>query len=269
MKRADRRARSTSQGTITVSWAPAAATTAGRSTSTWSTVERRRAADVHRHRSDARPASANGATVTVKVHAVNKAGAGPSATATARTIDKPARHRPARRAPRATDDQRAVHRQRQRRRRHLHHLGQRRRVASGDGCTSGTVGGLGRATRYTYTVTATQRGRLGHRPGSAGHAGAERHGDLRRPNVLRSDAPNGGIWVYKTPTRNGTSVGDAFNGDQLPGDLPDQRPGDDQRQAVGGKQSNVWIKITFQGQNYIPWAWFTSTAAIASTCPTC
>jgi len=24
----------------------------------------------------------------------------------------------------------------------------------------------------------------------------------------------------------------------------------------GGKQSNVWIKISFKGENYIPYAWF-------------
>ncbi|MGI5177841.1 fibronectin type III domain-containing protein [Dactylosporangium sp. CA-152071] len=119
-----------------------------------------------------------------------------------------------------------------------------------------TMGGLWPNTAYNYTVTVT----------NAANMTANATGSLSTPvyrgTVVCGDtsycghgAPNGGIWVYRTPTQNGSSVGDVYAPDsytaicQTNGASVNAKP-------WGGKQTAVWIKINFKGENYIPYAWF-------------
>jgi hypothetical protein len=126
-------------------------------------------------------------------------------------------------------------------------------------CTGAlTVAGLWPGNTYNYTLTVTN---------AAGMA-ASGTGSLGTPayhgTVICGDnsycghgAPNGGIWVYKTPSQGGQSVGDVFHPDSYQA-VCHVNGGQVNATPWGGKDSSVWIRIVFpgSGQNYIPYAWF-------------
>ena len=121
-----------------------------------------------------------------------------------------------------------------------------------------TVGGLWPGNTYNYTVTVTN---------AAGMA-ASASGSLGTPayhgNVICGDtsycgrgAPGGGIWVYRTASQSGQSVGDVFAPDSY--EAVCRTTGSNVNATPwGGKNSNAWVRIKFPGtqQNYIPYAWF-------------
>ncbi|MFB9182772.1 fibronectin type III domain-containing protein [Dactylosporangium sucinum] len=120
-----------------------------------------------------------------------------------------------------------------------------------------TMNGLWPATAYSYTVTIT----------NAAGMTASGTGSLTTPTyrgtVICGDtsycgrgAPNGGIWVYRTPSQNGSSVGDVYAPDSYVAICQVNTGTTINAEPWGGRKSTVWIKIQFQGENYIPYAWF-------------
>ncbi|UWP84575.1 fibronectin type III domain-containing protein [Dactylosporangium fulvum] len=128
-----------------------------------------------------------------------------------------------------------------------------------EGACSGslTMTGLWPATAYNYTVTVT----------NAAGMTADGTGSLTTPTYRGTvvctvtsycgrGAPNGGIWVYRTPSQNGTAVGDVYAPDSYVAICQTNTGTSINAEPYGGKRSTVWIKIQFQGENYIPYAWF-------------
>ncbi|MFG2039173.1 fibronectin type III domain-containing protein [Dactylosporangium sp. NPDC048998] len=120
-----------------------------------------------------------------------------------------------------------------------------------------TMNGLWPGTAYSYTVTITN---------TAGMTASD-SGSISTPvykgTVVCTDnsycghgAQGGGIWVYKTPSQNGTSVGDVFAPDSYVAICQTNTSVSINAEPYGGKKSTQWIKIQFQGENYIPYAWF-------------
>ncbi len=242
------------QGTISVSWAAAASN--GRAITGYKVTANGGAAQTVAGTGVTLTGLGNGANVTVTVSAQNEAGAGPTATATARTIDKPALTAgtpggatyTSISVPFAVNTNGGAT---------TCSISVNGGGASSIGCTGGTVTGLWPATKYTYTVTATNK--AGSDTFSASQttptlSGAVICGDA---SYCGPNAPNGGIWIYKTPSQNGTAAGDAFSGDRYQAICKTTGSVSINAKPWGGKQSNVWIKINFKGQNYIPFAWFT------------
>jgi Fibronectin type III domain len=195
----------------------------------------------------------DGATVKVTVKAVNKAGAGPAASASARTIDKPAvtAGTPARPTYRSVSVPFTVNPNGGRTTCTIAVNGG---AAKGIACTGGTVSGWP-GTRYAYTVTATNKA------GSASFTGSQTTPVLYSTTVCADagycgpGAPRGGIWVYTTPDQNGTPVGDTFNGQRYQATCWATGPATVDATPWGGKKDSRWVRINFKGSNYIPYAW--------------
>jgi len=200
----------------------------------------------------------DGALVTVSVTAVNAAGPGPAATANARTINQPT----------------------------LTLLGSSggynsvtvsfsandgggspatcRLAVAGAGAASGscagtslTVGGLWPGNGYGYTVTITNAANMsvsarGSQPTTALYGTVL----CSVPSYCGRGAPGGGIWVYTTPSQNGSTVGDVFAPDRYQATCWTTGSATINAVPYGGKQDNRWIRIRFGGDNYLPFAWF-------------
>jgi hypothetical protein len=255
------------KGTISVTWGAAAAN--GRAITGYTVTANGGTAQTVTTTSVTLNGFADGANVSVSVAAVNLAGAGPATTDTARTIDKPAitAGNPGAASYTTINVPFTVNT----------NGGSTSCTiavngggASAIGCTGGTVSGLWPATKYSYTVTATNKA------GADSFSGSQTTPTLNG-SVICGDAsycgpnaPNGGIWIYKTPSQNGTSVGDAFNGDRYKAICKATGSATINAKPWGGKQSNMWVKINFSGENYIPFAWFTLDGGDSlSNLPTC
>jgi Fibronectin type III domain len=196
----------------------------------------------------------NGATVTVTVKAVNKAGTGPASSAVARTIDKPAitAGTPARPSYRSVDVPFTVNTNGGTTTCSIAVNGG---AATTIGCTGTTIAGWP-GTRYTYTVTATNKA------GSASFTASQSTPVLystticNTPSYCGPGAPGGGVWVYTTPNQNGTTVGDTFNGQRYQATCWTTGNATINTQPWTGKTpDNRWIRIRFKGDNFIPYAW--------------
>jgi len=135
---------------------------------------------------------------------------------------------------------------------------------AGVGATQGacagsmTMSGLWPNTAYSYTMTVTN---------AAGMA-ASGTGSLTTPVykgtvVCTVDtycghkaADGDGIWTYKTPTQNGTGAGDVYAPASYTAICWVNTGTSINAEPYGGKKSAQWIKIAFNGENYIPYAWF-------------
>ena len=192
----------------------------------------------------------DGATVSATVKAVNAAGPGPGVTKTARTIAPP--------TVTLTGNPGAGYRQITVNFTVNGNGGATTCMISVNngpgapvGCTGTTVGGLAPGNAYNYTVTATNKA------GSAGASGGQTtptlYGRVICPN--NDGYCNSGIWAYRQPTQSGTAVnpslpvGTRFAAQcQIGGGNVDARP-------WGGKNTTVWIRISYNGTAYFPWAW--------------
>ncbi|HET6212499.1 MAG TPA: fibronectin type III domain-containing protein [Micromonosporaceae bacterium] len=201
----------------------------------------------------------DGTTVTVTVTAVNLAGAGPPATATARTIAAPTLTLTRKSSTynaisiglSANDNGSPV----------ACVISVNNSPPVGIGCAGGTVGGLWPGNLYRFTVTATNAAGSAQVADSISTpvlAGAVLCNDQSECGL---SSPGGGIWVYTQPTQSpppGRAVNDTSSpsryqaqcwASDVDGVYIDARP-------WGGKRDNRWVRITFQGDNYIPFAWF-------------
>lgn len=255
------------QGTISVTWQAAADN--GRAISGYTVSANGGKAQTVTGTSVTLTGLGDGTNVTVTVAAVNEAGTGPSATATARTIDKPtitagspgAATYTTINVPFSVNTNGGAT---------TCTISVNGGGASAIGCTGGNVGGLWPGNAYSYTVTATNKA------GSASFNGSQSTPVLNG-TVICGDtsycghgASNGGIWVYKTPSQNGTSVGDVYAPDRYQAICKATGDASINAKPWGGKQSNMWVKINFKGQNYIPFAWFTLDGGDSlNNLPTC
>ncbi|MFI5908955.1 fibronectin type III domain-containing protein [Dactylosporangium sp. NPDC051541] len=131
---------------------------------------------------------------------------------------------------------------------------------STSGACSGslTLGGLWPNTAYAYTVTVTNgAGMTANGTGSVSTPVYKGTVVCNDPGYCGKTASGGGIWVYKAPSQSGSGIGDTFNGESWTaicwansstGTSINAKP-------YGGKETAIWIKIAFQGENYIPYAW--------------
>jgi Fibronectin type III domain len=198
----------------------------------------------------------DGALVTVTVSAVNAAGAGPTATASARTINQPTLTLGG-----SSSGYNSI----------------TVNFAANDGggspatctlsvagagsasgnCASLSVGGLWPGNGYGYTVTVTNAANMSVSAGGSQGTTAM-YGTVlcSVPSYCGRGAPGGGIWVYTTPNQNGRSVGDVFAPDRYLATCWTTGNSTINARPYGGKQDNRWIRIRFGGDNYIPFAWF-------------
>lgn len=132
-------------------------------------------------------------------------------------------------------------------------------AGSTQGACSGSLSmsGLWPATAYSYTVTITNTaGMTANGTGSITtptYSGTVICGDA---SYCGRGAPDGGIWVYKTPSQNGASAGDVYAPDSYVAVCQVNTGTSINAKPWGGRDSSVWIKIKFKGENYIPYAWF-------------
>lgn len=195
----------------------------------------------------------DGTTITVSVTAVNEAGTGPAATDTARTIAEPALTATGKATATYTSISVPFT---------VSANGSKPTCAiainggkpATVGCTGGTVGGVWPGNTYSYTVTATNKA------GSDSIAGSVATPAVTGTVVCTDDSycgygrSNGGIWVYPTPYQQGNPVGRIY----APGQATAQCQTTGQSvnaKPYGGIQTNIWLRIAFQGNNYIPYAW--------------
>jgi Fibronectin type III domain len=131
--------------------------------------------------------------------------------------------------------------------------------ASG-GCTSLTAGGVYPGRTYGWTLTVTNAAGTATVPGSTATRALTGTVICADPSYCGRGAPRGGIWVYRTPSQNGRSVGDVFSPEQYEAlcQVPDAGGATINATLWGGKRSNMWVQIRYPaGQlNYIPFAWF-------------
>ena len=198
----------------------------------------------------------DGATVTVGVRAVNEAGAGPPANASARTISAPVLTSGAI-GPHGfnaidigftTNGNGSA-------------TGCTLSVAGGPQagipCTGTTVTGLWPGTTYPFRVTATNKAGSVFFDGSATTAAVTGVVVCTVDSYCGHGSSTGGIWVYSTPTQRGHAVGPQFAGTVEHPECWTYDAGGAtiNAQPYGGRSDNRWLRIPFNGNNYIPYAW--------------
>ena len=198
----------------------------------------------------------NGASVTIKMHAVNQAGDGPEATVTTRTFDKPAIT--AGSAPKPSYNSISVPFT-------VNDNGNAAKCtialnggkAGSIACTGGKVSGLWPATAYSYVVTATNNA------GSVTFSGKQTTPTINvtvicdDPSYCGPNAPKKGVWVFSKPSQNSNGVTSLYKGDQRKALCWTDSNEDINAKPWGGKDDSRWIQVPVQGNNYIPFAWVT------------
>jgi hypothetical protein len=194
--------------------------------------------------------------IQVTVHAVNEAGAGPDATAAARTIGVPTvtltssagtynsvrvTFTPNNKGGTATC--------------RLQITGAGAAQAA---CTTApvtlTVNGLWPNNNYSYTVTVTTAA------GAARGTGTRATSQMRFTVICPDNSDgycNSGIWAYQTPSQQGTAVNPSLAIGRT-GTPQCHIAGNRQIDARpwGAKQSNQWLRFSYGGSDvYFPWAW--------------
>jgi len=202
---------------------------------------------------------ADGQTVAVTVKAVNAAGDGPPATASARTIAPPTLTVTATSA--ATNSITVRLSVNDNGGPTTCQISVNGSAPANIGCTGGTVGGVWPGNSYPFTVTA--RNAAGAAPPVGGSVATPAlFGTVlcNDPGECGLNSPGGGIWVYSAPTQNpppGRAVGDTSSPSRHQATCwtTDSDGLTIEARPWGGKRDNRWIRIKFQGDNYIPFAW--------------
>ncbi|MEV4758344.1 fibronectin type III domain-containing protein [Micromonospora sp. NPDC049559] len=202
----------------------------------------------------------DGQSVQVKVQAVNEAGAGTAATATARTVAPPrvtvTGVDPGTNSAtiRFTVDAGGGN---------VTCQVTPKGPAAGTNCSSITVSGLTSSTDYSFTVTAKNAAGTG--TGKADtttdaiygvatcHNGPD--GDQRTYCNSDRDGRNGNEIFSVTRQDDSKQVGWAEPGTRLKTICRATGTSIDAWIYNNNKQSSIWIKVEYKGQNYIPWAW--------------
>ncbi|MFD0785682.1 fibronectin type III domain-containing protein, partial [Micromonospora azadirachtae] len=203
----------------------------------------------------------NGRNVTVRVKAVNEAGAGPEATATARTVAEP---RVTVTGSSATATSATVS----------------FTVDAGGGkatctlstpgeptksgsCTGITMSGLAPGTKYTFTVTASNA--AGRGTDTRAQATNNLYGIATCNNGDSGeeatycdkdvDGRNGNEIFAVTRQDNDRQVGWAKPGTRLKAYC--KKRGEEVYAYIYNrdKRSTWWVQVAYEGKNYIPWAW--------------
>ena len=199
---------------------------------------------------------ADGTTVTVGVRAVNEAGPGPQASASAKTISAPALTAGSA-GPDPSNPYNGLSVSFA-----LNSNGSATACTisvnggapSATACTGGVVSNLWPNTTYPFTVTATNKA------GSASYSGSVTTTKLTGTVVCTDDSycghgsTTGGIWIYPQPSQTGSALGNLFAGD---GVTPEcwTSGANVNAQPYGGTNTSTWLRIPFKGDNYIPLAW--------------
>ncbi|WP_239098607.1 fibronectin type III domain-containing protein [Micromonospora qiuiae] len=245
-------------GTVAVQWSPATAN--GRPVTGYVVDVGGRRSEVTDTRTTV-GGLGNGQNVTVRVRAVNEAGEGPEATTTARTVAPP---RVTVTGSSATATQATVtftvDAGGGKATCTLSRSGQ---PAKSGSCSSITMTGLTPGTSYTFTVTATN---------AAGSGTATRaqqtdalygiatcnngpDGDQRTYCDRDRDGRNGNE-IFSVPRQdNDRQVGWAKPGTRLKAYCKVRGTNIDSWIYNNNKQSTWWVRVEYNGRNYIPWAW--------------
>lgn len=246
------------KGTVRVSWQPAADN--GRLVTKYVVSAGGRSQDVTNGTSVTLTGFGDGQTVSVKVHAVNEAGAGPDATTTAKTVAKPAVT-----ITGGSGDYTSIT--------------VTFSVNNGGGtatcsikadgktakgsCSSLRVTGLTAGTSYTATVTVTNA--AGSTTANRTQSTATLYGIATCTNgssgaeatYCDKDVPsrNGNEIFSVTRQDNDRQVGWARPGTRLQAFC--KARGEEVFAYIynNDKRSTWWIQVAYEGRNYIPWAW--------------
>jgi hypothetical protein len=246
------------KGSIAVSWQPADDN--GRPVTKYVVTVNGNSRDVTGTNAVTLTGLADSTTVTVNVRAVNEAGAGPQASASAKTIGPPALTAGSAGAdPSNAFNGLSVS---------FTTNGNGSATActisvnggapAGIGCTGGKVSGLWPNTTYAFTVTASNKAGSASFNGSAATAAVTGTVVCTVNSYCGPSAPSPGIWVYTTPTQNGTAKGNLFAGNGVTAQCWTYDSGGATINAApyGGTKDNRWLRIPFRGgNNYIPLAW--------------
>ncbi|GIH16160.1 hypothetical protein Raf01_43320 [Rugosimonospora africana] len=240
------------KGAISVAWQPAVDN--GRKITKYVVTAGGKSQDVTGATSVTLTGFGNGATVQVSVKAVNAAGDGPAASGSAKTINVPvithgtasASGFNAINVPFTVNGNGSAT---------SCTISLNGAAAGSFPCTGGKKSGLWPATKYSFTVTASNKA------GSASFAGSVTTPTVTGTVVCNNDSycghgsTTGGIWVYPSPNQtSGTEVGAKFAGASV--QVQCYTTGQSVNAApYGGRKTTYWLRIPFNGNNYIPYAW--------------
>jgi hypothetical protein len=248
------------KGAINVSWQPAAGN--GRPVTRYTVTAGGRISDVT-GTSTKLTGFNDGQDITVRVRAVNEAGAGKEGTATARTIAPPALTAGGRSGtPSQVSVSTTVNENGSPTQCQLSVSQGGRSAATGWGaCATMTIGVWRSGTNYNFTLTARNAAGQSSYTGSVGSSRVT-------GQVSCNDGGSGycinGVGIYRNSRQqSGEAVGSGRNGDtydawcKKPGTAGNQ--GGPTLKAAGynnNKTSSWWVQITFAGgANYIPFIW--------------
>jgi hypothetical protein len=250
----------TEQGAINVSWQPSVDN--GRPVSKYVVTADGRSWDVD-GTSTKLTGFADGKNITVRVKAVNEAGAGPEASDTARTIAPPALTAGSRNGTasqvtvRSTVNDNGSPTQCQL----TVSYGGRTGSSGWVDCAAVTNDVWRAGTSYNFTLTARNAAGQDQYTGTVGTAGVGGTVTCNGPSYC-----NGGIGIYtNSRQQSGEGVGDAYNGDRYDAwckkaGLAGNQSGGKANLTAGSynnnKSSSWWVQITFGGNaRYIPFIW--------------
>ena len=112
------------------------------------------------------------------------------------------------------------------------------------------VGGLWPNNTYGYRISVTNAA------GSVGEDRTRPTNQLRFTVICTQGVCNPGPYAYRSPSQTGTAVNDLLNGETY---IPECYIGDAGGRTInaqpwGGKQSNLWLRLQYNGTAYFPWA---------------
>jgi hypothetical protein len=133
-------------------------------------------------------------------------------------------------------------------------------------CGSSNIGSVYPGNAYSFTVTIT----------NAAGMTASASGTVSTPalfaTVICNDlskcgkSKNQGIYVYTTPSQNGKAVNDVTSPESYEAICKVDTGTSINAEPWGGHTSTWWVKIKFNGENYIPYAWVNVNMGALHTC---